>query len=101
MKRAFVISLGILLLIFLVSVFVVLRSLRSDAPRFTKAQIPTSIKQVNYDFLSPRPFERGKMWIGAWSGGTNGAGFVYNLDTQQVLGQLTNGWPEMLFGDPP
>jgi hypothetical protein len=45
------------------------------------------------------------MWINASfvasSGATNFGAFVYDIENRRVLGQVTDGWPVMLFGNPP
>ncbi len=41
------------------------------------------------------------MWIASYSVVTNREVFIYDIEKRQILGQVTNGWPEVLFGDPP
>jgi hypothetical protein len=105
MKRRAVTSIVILVLALAITLFVGLKSPRPNVPRFTKVQPPASVRHIHYDFLSPRPFEQGKMWIDASfiasSGATNFGAFVYDIEHRRVLGQVTKGWPAMLFGNPP
>jgi hypothetical protein len=76
--------------------------LQTNAPRFIKSAPPAlgsnaTVHLVN--FLTSRPFEGGKMCLGVSSGGTNWQTLVFDIENQRVLGQVTNGWPVMLFGD--
>jgi hypothetical protein len=105
MKRRAFISSVILLLALAITLFVGLKSPHPNAPRFTKVPPPDSVRYIDYGFLNPRPFEEGKMWINASfiasSGATNFGALVYDIENRRVLGRVTDGWPVMLFGNPP
>jgi hypothetical protein len=87
------------------AIFILLRlDLQSNAPQFMKSSPPAfgSNDTVHFlNFLTSRPFEGGKMCIGVVSSRTNWQNLVFDIENRRVLGQLTNGWPVMLFGDPP
>lgn len=99
-RRAAFIATGLILFAMLVFV---LTSPDPYAPQFKRLSgppaLPLSIR-VSYAFWSPRPFVDGKMWILFFTGGTNSATLFYDIDRQQVLGQLTNGWPVLNAADP-
>jgi hypothetical protein len=69
MKRIAIIifcgALGLLALFVLVE----LPAHDTNAPRFEQAQPPVAVQRLGYDFLAPRPFEGGKMWINASADG--------------------------------
>jgi len=54
--------------------------------------IPSNYLYLYYDFLSPCPFESGKMWVSVVS--TNkGHTFLFDIDSQSILGELVNASP--------
>ena len=97
MKRAVCIG---LVLLFLATGFV-LYVLPHDGPRFQPVSGPAVVRpyqQISYDFLSPAPFEGGKMWI--MTHATNQAEvFLFDIDQHKILGRLEDGWPVMNSGD--
>lgn len=70
-------------------------------PRFQPVSgpvVPWPSGQISYDFLSPAPFEGGKMWITSYS--TNRAEvLLFDIDQRRILGRLNDGWPVMNSGD--
>ena len=101
MKRITLFALVVLLLAFSLAIVAWLRSPDPNAPQFKRIQASPRVQQISYEFLDTRPFEGGKMWIYGWTRGTNGVALLYDIEKRQVIGQLTNGWPVTLFGDPP
>jgi hypothetical protein len=95
MKLTVWLTILIMLVALTASVLVWLVLPSSGAPRFTNARAQTSATQITYDFLNPRPFESGRMWVAA-----DREVLIYDLGRHQVLGELTNAWPVMLFGEP-
>lgn len=86
-------------LVALLLVLLVLQSPDPTAPQFKKFDsLPANPPShpISYDFLNPRPFEGGEMWITFWSGKTNSQAWLYDIGSRTVLGQLTNGWPVMM-----
>jgi len=95
MKR--VLSIGAVLAVAILFL-VLLRLTESNAPQFKRLQTPPFVQpsnHVSFDFLSPRPFEGGELWIHATSSRTNFESFLYDLNRRKVVGQLTRGWPVM------
>ncbi len=79
---------------------VVLRLPEPNAPQFKRLQTPPSIQysnEISYDFMSPRPFEGGKIWIRVWSSRTNVEIFLFDIEQRKILGQLIKGWPVTMF----
>ena len=74
----------------------------ANAPRFRPAQSRPRIggyKFLSYEFLSPSPFEGGKMWINAFQGTNSYHYFLYDIDRRLVLGELLNAGPGFLNRD--
>src|SRR5688572_4466557 len=74
------------------------------APQFIRS--PASAVGSNADvhlvnFLTSRPFEGGRMCVGVYSTRTNWQILVLDIENRRVLGELSNGWPVMLFGNAP
>ncbi len=95
------VCLAIILLAFAILLLVALNSDPPNPPQFRNLPITASTSNITYDFLGRRPFEEGRMWVGALSGQTNWQMFVFDIENRRTVGRLTNGWPAMLFGDPP
>ncbi len=75
---------------------ILLRSPNANAPQFKRLRTPLSLQpshHIGYDFLSPRPFDGGKMWIYSASNNSNIGALLYDIEDRKVLGQLTNAWP--------
>lgn len=101
MKLVVYFSVLVILLVLAISLFFVLTSAPSNAPRFKPARAPASLTDISYDFSNPRPFEADKMWVYGPSGGTNNKQvFIYDIENRNVLGEVINCWPVMLFGEP-
>ncbi len=99
-KRVVSVCLAIALLAFAILLLVAPNPSPGRSPQFTGLPITAPAGNVlAYDFLAPRPFENGGMWVGVMSGPTNWHMFVFDIENRRVVGRLTNGWPEMLFGD--
>jgi hypothetical protein len=74
----------------------------SDAPVFRPPRGPAKIPaydEIHYDFLSPSPFEGGKMWVAVFGGTNHGHVFLYDLDQRKVLGELLNAIPVFMNRD--
>ena len=98
MKRIAFVSAFILLLVAAITLLVTLPSTSADTPGLAPA--PPLAPFSSYNWMCPRPFNADKMWIFTQLGALPPVGLVYDLERHQVLGQVTNAWPEMLFGDP-
>ncbi|PYM12857.1 MAG: hypothetical protein DME18_10340 [Verrucomicrobia bacterium] len=99
MKR--VLSIGAVLAVAILFL-VLLRLTESNAPQFKRLQTPPFVQpsnHVSFDFLSPRPFEGGELWIHATSSRTNFESFLYDLNRRKVVGQLTRGWRVQALSD--
>ena len=72
------------------------------APQFQPTQGTPRIghyKNIQYEFLSPSPFEGGKMWVSVF-GGTNAHHcFLYDIERQAILGELINASPVFMSHD--
>jgi hypothetical protein len=89
------------LVLVLVLVFV-LTSPDPSAPQFKKLRRPPTLPlsaEVSYLFSDPRPFANDKLWIHFAVDGANVAVLLYDLNHQQVLGRLANGWPTVIAAD--
>ena len=103
MKQVGYLAVLIIFLVMGISIFMGLKAGFSSAPKFQSAHAaPTSLGDIEYDFLNPRPFEAGKMWVYGPPNGTNRhtGVFIYDIEKRQVLGTVINCWPAMLFGEP-
>jgi len=90
-----VLGLAILLLLLVQS--------ESNSPRFNKSPsltFPSNATVHFLNFLTSRPFEGGKMCLGVSFSQTNWQLLIFDIEKRRVLGEVTNGWPVMLFGDP-
>jgi len=99
LKRTACVCLAIILLAFAILLLPSLNTPPSNPPQFKNVPITGSISNITYDFLAYRPFEAGRMWVGALSGRTNWQILVFDIENRRVIGRVTNGWPEMLFAD--
>jgi len=101
MNRITLAALFILVIALIVSIHWL--SIDPEAPSFrpvrgSKLQLP-AYSEIDYNFLSPSPFEDGKMWIHTWSG-TNGRHcFLYGIDQKRTLGELVKGEPVFMNRD--
>jgi len=80
-QRCGVLFLSLLLLA--IALFLGLRLPPLGAPQFEKIPPPASAMLSSYDFLSPRPFEGGRVCISVVDGSKNPASFgwfIYDLD---------------------
>jgi hypothetical protein len=72
------------------------------APRFQSTHAEPrlgSFKSIHYEFLSPSPFEGGKMWISIFGGTNNYHCFLFDIDRQTILGELMNASPIFMSRD--
>ena len=72
------------------------------APRFRPPPSQEAMRSFafrQYEFLSPCPFEGGKMWILAWSGATNFHYLLFDIEQRRVIGELTNATPAFMNRD--
>jgi hypothetical protein len=86
------------LVIFLVS------SLVTDpaAPRFIPGSgyiIPGNYSWLYYDFISPSPFEGGKMWVSVVSTNRLARTFLLDIESNSILGELVHGGPAFFNRD--
>ena len=101
MKLTAYLSVLVILIVLAISLFFGLTTPHPNTPQFKQAaQTPAALTYISYDFLNRRPFEGGKMWIHTASGGAKGQVFIYDIENRHVLGEVTNCWPAMLFGEP-
>ena len=71
-------------------------------PLFQPAQTQPRIgpfKSIYYEFLSPSPFEGGKMWVSVQEATNNHHCFLYDIDRQTILGELMNASPIFMNRD--
>ena len=64
-----------------------------NAPRFRGAQSQPRLgghQVLSYEFLSPSPFEGGKMWISARQGTNSYHCFLFDIERRLILGELFN-----------
>jgi hypothetical protein len=85
----------VMLLVLAVCLAVSLTSPWPGAPGFCRAQPARWATQISYDFLNPRPFESGKMWVAA-----DREVLVYDLESHRVFGQVSVNLPGQ-FSLPP
>lgn len=93
---------ALFLLVVLVAGLVVWVSSDSTTPRFNPTRSQPALGRVDgvhYDFLSPRPFEGGRMWVTARKGANEFPVFLYDLVHQSILGELHNAHPVFTTGD--
>ena len=84
MKRA--LAIGVLLAV-VVSFAVLLKSPGPKAPQFNRLQALPSLEQslqISYDFLGPRPFDGGEMWIYVASSRTTSKAFLFDSATLRI-----------------
>jgi hypothetical protein len=73
-----------------------------NAPRFRPAQSQPRLggyQVLSYEFLSPSPFEGGRMWISARQGTNSYHCFLFDIDRRLVLGELFNAGPVSMTRD--
>ena len=78
-------------------ILLVLHELTLDPtePRFIPARdhfVPGKYSWMSYDFLSPSPFEGGKMWVGVGSSNEYHQ-FFFEIENRRILGELINAAP--------
>lgn len=86
------------LIIFLVNSLVV----DPTAPRFIPSNgkaIPGNYSWLYYDFLSPCPFEGGKMWVSVVSTNRLARTFLLDIESNSILGELVHGGPAFFNRD--
>jgi hypothetical protein len=72
------------------------------APQFRPSLVGPRIgpyQRIQYEFLSPSPFEGGKMWITVFGGTNNYHCLLYDLERRTILGELSNAAPVFMNGD--
>ncbi len=71
------------------------------APRFVpgKTQPVGDYKTSHYNWIDRRPFIDDKVWIFGMRNGTNDYHCLYDLQERAILGELHNGWMELVNGD--
>lgn len=73
-----------------------------NAPRFRPAQTQPRIggyQVLSYEFLSPSPFEGGRMWISTFQGTNSYHCFLFDIDRRLILGELFNAGPVFMNRD--
>lgn len=70
-------------------------------PRYEPAKkriVAGSYDWINYDYLSPSPFQGGKVWVEAMSKKQVHV-YPFDIEKREILGELFNAWPELMNGD--
>src|SRR5258705_235882 len=93
-RRVFAILIAVFVLM-LVILLVNSRVTDPSAPRFIPGSgnsIPGNYSYLQYEFLSPCPFEGGKMWVFVVSTNRFQA-FLLDIESNSILGELVNAYP--------
>lgn len=101
MKRLAIIGVSISVLVLGVVLLLPSSPSSSIAPRYVpgKANPVGNYTTTHYDWLDPRPFADDKVWIFGRRNGTNDYCCLYDLQERAILGELHNGWMELVSGD--
>jgi hypothetical protein len=91
------------LLVIIVACIALAVWLRGDPnrPRFVPARslvVRNQFDYVSYEFLTPRPFAGGKMWI-ASAGAAGWHTYLFDLENRALLGELLHARPLFMNGD--
>ena len=103
MKRRRVFAILITVFVLALVIFLV-KSLLIDptAPRFIPGSgnsIPGNYSWLYYDFISPSPFEGGKMWVSVVSTNRLVRTFLLDIESNSILGELVHGGPAFFNRD--
>jgi hypothetical protein len=96
-KRRLAFAILITVLVSALVIFLLNRLLTDPrAPRFIPASgtmIPNNYSWLFYDFLSPCPFEGGKMWVSTVSTNRFVHTYLLDIESNSILGELVNAGP--------
>jgi len=103
MKRRRVFAILITVFVLALVIFLVKSPLIDPtAPRFIRASgniSPGNYSWLYYDFLSPSPFEGGKMWVSVVSTNRLVRTFLLDIESNSILGELVHGGPAFFNRD--
>jgi len=100
-KRFTILALAGLVALFVVIFFTTSSESTGPLPKFVLAQTqPTGpFGSIHYGWDDAAPFREGKMWLWTAVSRTNHHSFLYDIDRQQVIGELFNAGAIVANGD--
>lgn len=101
MKRIGIITVLVLMIMLGVALLQPSPTNYRKAPRYVpgKTQPVGNYAATHYDWLDRRPFIDDKVWVFGMRNGTDDYHCLYDLQERTILGELHNGWMELVNGD--